>query len=134
MGANDFNGDTGADILFQNDNGGRLAIWTMPGVGTRSITGMFPVDTTPTLNWHIVGTGDTTGDQRAGIIWQNNNGALVMWEDPTFTTNTTHFNVMDALPALDLSWRAKGMGDFKLDARRHCLPARQRGGGCLGDE
>jgi len=112
-GDNDFVGDARDDILFQNDNGS-LAIWTgIDAAGT--VSGMFAGIQNPGPIWHVVGTGDTDDDGRAGILWQNNNGALVLWESPTFTASTFTFNTVAALPSVDPSWHVKGMQDINGD-------------------
>jgi len=113
VGDNDFNADLSDDILFQNDNGS-LAIWTIRGAAPPTITGMFAVPQTPGPTWHVVGTGDTTGDNAAGILWQNDNGALAVWEHPSFVAGTFTFNALP-LQTVDPSWHVKGMADLKGD-------------------
>jgi len=117
VGDNDFDQDLGDDILFQNDNGS-LAVWTGIDTAAGTIGGMFAGTQNPGPTWHVVGTGDTDLlGGRAGILWQNNNGALVLWENPTFAAGTTTFNTVAALPSVDPSWHVKGMADFTADGR-----------------
>src|SRR5262249_51651071 len=73
----------------------------------------------PGPSWHVVGSGDTNVDSTAGILWQNDNGALVLWEDPTFAfaAGTFTFNTIAALPTVDASWHVKGMADLTGDNR-----------------
>ena len=113
VGDNDFNNDAADDILFQNDNGA-LAIWTMHGP---TVSGMFLGTQNPGPTWHVVGTGDTSGvfDSPAGILWQHDSGALVLWENPTFAAGTFAFNSNAALPTVDASWHVKGMQDINGD-------------------
>ena len=33
----------------------------------------------PGPSWHIVGTGDFSGDGDADILWQNTNGQAAIW-------------------------------------------------------
>ena len=115
VGDNDFNGDGADDILFQNDNGA-VVIWTITHAAL-TISGMFAGTQNPGPTWHVVGTGDTTSDQKAGILWQNDNGALVLWENPTFAAGTFTFNSIVPLPTVDPSWHVKGMADFNGDGR-----------------
>jgi len=112
VGDNNFDVDFSDDILFQNDNGA-LAIWTITSASAPTITGMFAGTQNPGPTWHVVGTGDTTnvGDQ-AGILWQNDNGSLAFWENPTFAAGTFTFNTVAALPTVDASWHVKGMADI----------------------
>jgi len=113
VGDNDFNGDLADDILFQNDNGS-LAIWTITSASPLTIAGMFAGTQNPGPTWHVVGTGDSSGTlfAKAGILWQNDNGALALWENPTFAAGTFTFNTVAALPTVDASWHVKGMQDF----------------------
>ena len=115
VGDNDFIGNFGDDILFRNDNGS-LAMWTdiFPAIGTAAeIAGT----QNPGPAWHVVGTGDTSGDGAAGVLWQNDNGALALWENPTFGTGTFTFSTLAALPTVGASWHVKGMADLNGDHR-----------------
>src|SRR5262249_52970963 len=114
VGDNDFNGDGADDIFFQNDNGA-LAIWTITSAAGPTITGMFAGTQNPGPAWHVVGTGDTNRDGLAGVLWQNDNGALALWEDPTFDAGTFRFDTLAALPRVDPSWHVKGMADVTGD-------------------
>jgi len=123
---NDFNDDGGDDILFQNDNGA-LAMWTGINPATGAVAGMFAGTQNPGPTWHVVGTGDMDGDGKAGILWQNDNGALALWENPTFAVNpftfalTFAFNTLAALPTIDRSWHVKGMADLNGDQHADIL-------------
>src|SRR5215475_3768487 len=79
VGDNDFNDDLSDDILFQNDNGA-LAMWTGISAATGTVGHMYAGTQNPGPSWHVVGTGDTNGDHAAGILWQNDDGALALWE------------------------------------------------------
>ena len=111
---NDFNGDKADDIFLQNDNGS-LALWTITSASMATISGMFAGTQNPGPSWHVVGSGDTSGDQKGGILWQNNNGALALWENPTFGASTFTFITVAALPTVDASWHVKGMADVNFD-------------------
>ena len=116
VGDNDFNGDSADDIFFQNDNGA-LALWTGISAATGTVSGMFAGTQNPGPTWHVVGTGDTNGDAVAGVLWQNNNGALALWEDPTIGAGTFTFNTVASLPSVDPSWHVKGMADLNGNGR-----------------
>ena len=111
VGDNDFNANGTDDIFFQHDNGA-LAIWTITSAAMPSISGMFAGTQNPGPTWHVVGSGDIDADGRAGILWQNNNGALVLWENPTLAAGTFTFNTVIPLPTVDPSWHVKGMADL----------------------
>ena len=107
----------GDDILFQNDNGA-VVLWTGISAATGTVSNIFASTLNPGPDWRVVGTGDTTGDGKAGILWQNDNGALVMWEDSRITMNLRMaFDTVAALPTVDPSWHVKGMADFSGDGR-----------------
>jgi hypothetical protein len=65
--AADFNGDSKADILWQNDSG-QAAIWTMDGM---NLTGAGTVGPNPGPSWHVEDAADFNGDGKADILWQN---------------------------------------------------------------
>jgi len=134
VGDNDFDGDTADDILFQNDNGS-LAMWTGINAATGTVGGMFAGTQNPGPTWHVVGTGDTNGDQIAGILWQNDNGALALWEHPTFgIISRTEFigpftfDTAVALPPVDPSEHVKGMADLNADGSADIVFQNDNGG------
>jgi serralysin len=119
--ADDFNNpvSTSADILFQHDLG-FLAIWTFDGgAGPPTITGQFNVTQNPGPTWHAVATGDTVGPglfDRAGIVFQNDNGLIAIWTTPAFLNNgTVEFLHQANLQNVGPTWHVKGMGDFDGD-------------------
>jgi len=116
VGDNDFSSDHRDDILFQNDNGA-LAMWTGISAADGTVAGMFAGFQNPGSTWHVVGTGDTDNDGNAGILWQNDNGALVLWERPIFGPGVFAFKTVAALPTVDASWHVKGMADLSGDGR-----------------
>jgi len=123
VGDDDFNLDGGDDILFQNDNGA-LAMWTGISAATGTVADMFAGAfefQNPGPAWHVVGTGDTDGNGAAGILWQNDNGALVLWENAAFSLGAPgpgfQFLTVAALPSVDPSWHVKGMADLNADHR-----------------
>src|SRR5262249_17797232 len=74
----------------------------------------------PGPSWHVVGTGDTDGDFRAGILWQNNDGTLALWKNADLTfldTGIFSFDTVAVLPTVDPSWHVKGMADLNADFR-----------------
>ena len=115
--ANDFNGNTAADILFQHDNGS-LAIWTFAGGGTPVMNGGFNVPQNPGPGWHAAATGDTSGDGRAGIVFQHDNGSIAIWENPVFNpAGTVSFGAQADLQFVGPTWHVMGMGDVNGDLR-----------------
>jgi len=83
----DFTGAGTDDILWRNDNGA-VAIWEMTGSADgRSIvtnaSRQFNITQTVDPSWHVVAARDFSNDGKAGILWQNNNGAIALWEHLT---------------------------------------------------
>ena len=85
----DFNGDGKDDIVWQNTNG-TVAIWEMTGDGAGSTTavkpnGQFNIDGTQFVGptWHVVAARDFNNDGKAGLLWQNDSGAIALWENFT---------------------------------------------------
>src|SRR5262249_825787 len=83
----DFDGDNKDDILWQNDNG-LAAVWLMDGLQLKD---GFPIPGPDTNGptWHIIDARDMNDDSRAGILFQNDNGQVAVWEDFTPTSGTT---------------------------------------------
>jgi hypothetical protein len=89
IAAADFNADGKDDILWQNTNG-TVAIWEMTGNGAGTTTGIKPngefnIDGTQFVSptWHVVAARDFNNDSKADLLWQNDNGAIALWENFT---------------------------------------------------
>jgi FG-GAP-like repeat len=89
IAAADFNADGKDDILWQNTNG-TVAIWEMTGNGAGTTTaikpnGEFNIDGTQFVGptWHVVAARDFNNDSKADLLWQNDNGAIALWENFT---------------------------------------------------
>jgi hypothetical protein len=84
----DFNGDGKGDIVWQNTNG-TVAIWEMTGNAAGAPTvkpnGQFNIDGTQFVGptWHVVAARDFNNDGKADLLWQNDNGAIALWENFT---------------------------------------------------
>ena len=120
--ANDFDGNGAADILFQHTSG-VLAIWefqsAFPGVGNVlkgapviKPDGQLNVDQNPGATWHVAATGDISGDIVSGIVFQNDNGAIAAWENPTLVAGQIHFDIQSNLPNPGPGWHVVGMGNI----------------------
>ncbi len=79
VGTGDFNGDGRHDMLWHNENDGRVVVWLMDQSGL-NLQGGGLLPFAPTLDWSVAGTGDFNGDGRDDIVWRNNNdGRVVPW-------------------------------------------------------
>ena len=76
----DVSGDLRSDIVFQNDNGA-VVVWEMGGAAGTTINAMNLVNLNPGPAWHVVGLRDMNGDQKADIVFENDNGAAAVWQD-----------------------------------------------------
>ena len=114
--ADDFDTNQAADILFQHDSGA-LAIWEfqsfdpahtgnnyLGGAPVIKPGGQLNVDQNPGVPWHVAATGDIDGDQRAAIVFQNDNGAIAAWESPIPVGGQIHFSVQSNLPDPGTGW------------------------------
>jgi len=86
-GVGDFNGAGKDDILWRNTNGA-VAIWEMTGTADgRSVAikanGQFNITQTVDPSWKVAAVRDFNNDGKAGILWQNDNGAIALWENFT---------------------------------------------------
>ena len=100
-GANrsDFNGDSKADILWQNSSTGERSIWIMNGT---TYAGSVSLPTVPTA-WNIVGSSDFNGDGQADILWQNSStGERSIW-----IMNGTTYAGSVSLPTVPTAWNIR---------------------------
>ena len=110
----DFNGDGRADLVWQHDGDGRLAIWHMNGTSLISADPVTPSRVTDT-NWKIVGVWDPNGDGYPDLLWRHSvNGNLGSWR----MRGTTMLSGDPLTPALvaDAGWTIAATGDMNGDA------------------
>jgi glucose/arabinose dehydrogenase len=77
--AGDMNRDGFADIIWQNQTTGQLAVWTMEG--PRQIAGrLLTPGAVADPAWQIVGTADVNRDGHTDLVWwHRTSGAIAAW-------------------------------------------------------
>jgi glucose/arabinose dehydrogenase len=109
----DFNSDSSADILWQNNATGQRALWLMNGTAFRSVVNLGAVP----KEWSIAGTGDFDGDGHPDILWQNNaTGQCAIW----LMNDTTRSDIV-LLPSIRTQWNMAGAADFNNDGQLDIL-------------
>jgi hypothetical protein len=79
VGSGDFNRDGWADVAWQHQGDGRIAVWLMRG--TTLVSGdLISPGQVADLGWKIRGVGDVNGDDWPDLIWQHTaTGDLAAW-------------------------------------------------------
>jgi hypothetical protein len=62
----DLNNDAKPDLIWQNQSTGYISAWLMNGKTQTSGPLLYP--TPIDVNWHVVGVGDTNGDQLSDLL------------------------------------------------------------------
>jgi hypothetical protein len=116
-GIGDLNGDGSRDFVWQHDDGS-LAAWLLRGNQVTSAS-YLSVNRMPDSTWKIRGVGDTNGDGRADLIWQNADGRLAVWMmNGTQVVSTS----MLSIPSMSSpAWQIRGVGDTNGDGRADLL-------------
>ena len=118
-GAGDTNGDRKADLIWQNVNDGRLAVWYMDGTQVTATLAL-SIDRMTTANWQIRAVGDTNGDGRADILWhKTDTGELAVWSlNGWIVIATSRLSI----PTMtDTNWKIVGAEDVNGDRRADIL-------------
>ncbi len=106
---NDFNGDRGADLIWQNRLTGERGIWLMNG---SSLVSTLFIPSVP-IEWDIATTGDFNGDGKTDLVWQNSvSGQRGIWLMDGAVSTAVRF-----LPTVPIQWQIAAAGDFNGDGK-----------------
>ena len=109
----DFNGDSRADILWQNDDAS-LTIWdSAQAAGAHSISAVGAVPGSS----RIVGLADFDGNGKGDILWRDDNGAVFVWNNGQASAAQT----LSAAGGIPNAWQIVGTGDFDGNGRDDML-------------
>lgn len=111
--AADFSGNGQSDLVWRNEQTGRILMWQ---IGGDQVRGILTVNTTPVLpGWRIVGTGDFNNDGQSDIAWRNDQtGQAVVWH----MRNNYVRGVVGLGPvARNLEWTMETVSDVDGDGR-----------------
>ena len=109
VGVADFNADWYADILFQNQATGQLALWYMNKNYQEGAAFVYP---SQDPHWQVIGVADFDGDGKPDILFQNGStGQLAVW----YMNNNYQKGAAFVYPSQDPAWKAVGVGDFNGD-------------------
>ena len=107
-GAGDTNRDGKADIIWQHRTDRRLAVWYLDGIrvtGTRLLS----IDRRTDPQWIIRGVGDTNGDGKSDVLWQNDaTGDLEVWY--LDGSDVTSLRSLSIPQVSDTNWKVAGPG------------------------
>ncbi len=109
----DLDGDGRADLFWQHESDGRIAVWLVNGFNVISGSLLNPAQVADT-NWKIVGTADFDNDGRRDLLWHHQiDGSLAVW----FMNGTSQIAGKPITPASlpDISWQVRGVGDLDGD-------------------
>jgi len=134
VGTGDTTNNNSAGILWQNDNGA-LALWENPTFAAGTFT-FNTVAALPTLDpsWHVKGMTDVNFFfGTADIVFQNDSGAVAIWEMGGATgTTITAVNLVNINPGP--AWHIVGLRDMNNDERGDILFQNDNGAAAVWED
>jgi hypothetical protein len=96
VGVGDTDGDSRADVIWQNADTGRVSIWQMNGL--RRIDGAL-IQPIVSSAWKVAATPDLNGDGKSDLLWRNSStGDVHGWLMNGFTRTDGGFVAGSATP------------------------------------
>jgi hypothetical protein len=114
-GVGDFNKSGTADLVFQNQTTGQVAVWFMISY---QYQGGVLLSAAPLPGWKLVGVGDFNKDGFPDLAFQNQTtGQIALW----YMNGTTYVGgtVLTTVPAA--GWKVVGVGDYNGDGSADLL-------------
>ena len=107
----DVNGDSYADILFQNTDTNQVAYWFMHGTTFLSAA---TTSIIPAAGYALRGTGDFNGDGTPDLVFQNTiTGQIAIW----FMSGTNVIGAQSVMNYPAAGYNLVGVGDFNGDGK-----------------
>ncbi len=106
----DYNRDGNPDLLWYNQQTGKVSLTLMNGFKYLSA---IPVQQVSDLNWKIEAVANFAGDPQKSIFWRNQQtGATVLWR---MTDTRVTSNITLKVAQKDLAWQVKTTADLNGD-------------------
>ena len=112
VGTGDFAGNGATSLVLQSRTTNQIAYWYTSDANLATISGGQFVNTTPPLDWKVIGVGDFNGDGKSDLVFQNRTTRQVaIW----FMNGAAYTGgvLMPFTPPA--GWNAVGTGDFNAD-------------------
>ena len=119
VGTGDANGDGQADIFWQEQTEGWLAVWLMDG-RTLLASELLQPSRVADTNWKVVAVADMNSDGKPDVVWrEETEGWVGVW-----LMNGLHAAASLAVSPErvgDVRWTIAGAGDFNYDGKQDLL-------------
>ncbi len=110
VGAGQFGGDVGKDLVWQHTDGS-LSIWCLDG--TNCIDQLRPNPSRLSAGWQVMATADLDNDGQHDLICQHTNGWVGVWLMDSTNATSQYLNPSK----VDPSWKIAAAGDFNGDGK-----------------
>lgn len=116
----DTNGDGMADLLWQRQSSGDLAVWYMNGTQVLEVHILSIPKMPPSANWQMQAAADVNGDGRSDVLWRNTaTGEVAVWYLNGRMVEATYLLTIG--PLTDMNWTIAGAQDVNGDGKADIL-------------